>query len=64
MVLLILYSVANSYAQKSGYDPDICPGLQDLVIPWVEEDRGLQEKRAEKGERDQAKSCQGLFNEG
>ena len=41
-----------------------CPVQQDLVIPWVEEDRGLQEKRAEKGERDQAKSCQGLFNEG
>ena len=64
MVLLILYPVANSYAQKSGYNPDISPVQQDLVIPWVEEDGGLQEKWAEKGERDQAKSCQGLFNEG
>jgi hypothetical protein len=36
---------------------------QDLVIPSVEEDRGLQEKRAEKGEQDQEKSYQGLFNE-
>ena len=50
MVLLILYSVANSYAQKSGYNPDISPVQQDLVIPWVEEDWGLQEKQAEKGE--------------
>jgi hypothetical protein len=34
------------------------------VIPWVEEDRGLQEKPAEKGDRDQAKSCQVMFNGG
>jgi hypothetical protein len=41
-----------------------CPVQQDLVILWVEEDRGLQEKWVEKGERDQADNCQGLFNEG
>ena len=40
-----------------------CPVQQDLVILWVEEDPGLQEKLAEKGKRDQAKSCQ-LFNGG
>ena len=39
----------------------ICPIQQDLVIPWVEEDQGLQEKRVEKGKRDPAESCQGLF---
>jgi hypothetical protein len=43
---------------------DWCPVQQALVIQWVEEDRCLQEKRAEKGKRDQAKSCQGLFNGG
>jgi hypothetical protein len=42
----------------------MCPIQQVLVTLWVEEDRGLQEKQAEKGEQDQAKSCQGLFNEG
>jgi hypothetical protein len=42
----------------------ICPIQQDLVIPWVKEDGGLQEKGAKKGEQDQAKSCQDLFNEG
>ena len=27
-----------------------CPIQPDLVIPWVEEDQGLQEKQAEEGE--------------
>jgi hypothetical protein len=41
-----------------------CPIQQDLVILWVEKDQGLKEKWVEKGKGDQAKSCQGLFNEG
>jgi hypothetical protein len=43
---------------------NLCPAQQYLVIPWVKENQGLQKKPAEKGEGDQAKSCQGLFNEG
>jgi hypothetical protein len=46
-----------------GSDLVDCPVQQDLVILWVEEDPGLQEKQAEKGKRDQAKSCQ-LFTGG
>jgi hypothetical protein len=42
----------------------LCPVQQDLIIPWVKEDRGLKEKRAEKREQDLAKSYQGLFNGG
>ena len=45
-------------------DLGICPVSQDLAIPWVEKDQGLKEKWVEKGKQDQAKSCQGLFNEG
>jgi hypothetical protein len=36
-----------------------CPIQQDLVIPWIEEDRGLKEKQTEKGETKQrvVKAC-------
>ena len=40
-----------------------CPIQQVLVILWVEEDRGLQEKQAKKGKRDQAELSRSDFNE-
>jgi hypothetical protein len=38
-----------------------CPIQQDLVIPWVEEDRGLKKKWARKDSETKEDSFQGLL---